>query len=200
MTEQLNKIRKKLKHELYKGRYWHTMGVMYTASCLAMRHGGDPQQAMLAGLLHDCAKCIPGERQVHLCKKNHIHITEVERKNPFLLHSKLGAFLAHTEYGVKDGAVLHAIQVHTTGAPDMSLLDKIIFVSDYIEPGRDKAPGLPLIRELAFLDIDGAALRILHDTMHYLNQKKGAIDPRTKEAYKFYLTDRNRKENLDGIT
>lgn len=186
MTEQLKHIKKKLKKKLDKNRYQHTLGVMYTASCLAMRYGSDMYQAMLAGLLHDCAKCIPGEQQLCLCEKNGIAIREVERENPFLLHSKLGAYLARTEYGIEDAEILHAIEVHTTGEPDMNLLDKILFVSDYIEPNRNKAPNLEEIRMLAFQNIDGAVSRILYDTLHFLNQKRGSIDHRTQETYQFY--------------
>ena len=186
MTETLKDISKKLKKELDKARYQHTLGVMYTASCLAMRYEYDMQKAMLAGLLHDCAKCIPGEKQIHLCKKNHIDIRKVEKENPFVLHAKLGAFFAETKYGVKDKNVLHAIQVHTTGEPGMNLLDKIIFVSDYIEPNRDKAPNLPQIRALAFENIDQAVVRILHDTIHFLNQKRGSIDHKTHDTYEYY--------------
>ena len=186
MTEQLKEISKKLKKELDKNRYQHTLGVMYTASCLAMRYECDMRKAMLAGLLHDCAKCIPGEKQIHLCRKNHIEVRKVEEENPFLLHAKLGAFFAETKYGIQDKEVLHAIQVHTTGAPGMNLLDKIIFVSDYIEPNRDKAPNLPQIRTLAFEDIDQAVFRILHDTIYFLNQKRGSVDYRTHDTYEYY--------------
>ena len=186
MTEQLKHISKQMKKELDKSRYQHTLGVMYTASCLAMRYESDMQQAMLAGLLHDCAKCISGEKQRSLCKKNHIPIRDAEYKNPVLLHAKLGAFLASTEYGIKDKEVLHAIEVHTTGAPDMSLLDKILFVSDYIEPNREKAPNLTEIRKLAFESIDEAVFRILEDTIHFLNQRKNSMDDRTYDTYNYY--------------
>ena len=186
MTEQLKHISKQMKKELDKSRYQRTLGVMYTASCLAMRYESDMQQAMLAGLLHDCAKCIPGEKQIHLCRKNHIEIRKVEEENPFLLHAKLGAFFAETKYEVSDKEVLHAIEVHTTGEPAMNLLDKIIFVSDYIEPNRDKAPNLPEIRALAFAQIDQAVLKILHDTIYYLNQKRGSVDYKTHDTYEYY--------------
>lgn len=186
ISEQLKKIKKQLKNELDKNRYQHTLGVMYTASCLAMRYGGDMQEAMLAGLLHDCAKCIPAEKQIHLCEKNHIPVREVERKNPHLLHAKLGAFRAKAEYGVKDKTILHAIEVHTTGVPNMGLLDKILFVADYIEPHRDKAPNLAEVRRLAFEDINEAVLRILYDTIHYLDQRRGSVDPTTHDTYQFY--------------
>lgn len=186
MTERVIAIEKQLKKELDKSRYRHTLGVMYTASCLAMRHGGDMDQALLAGLLHDCAKCISGEKQIHICKKHGIEVRDVERKNPFLLHAKTGAFLAKEKYGVSDPAVLHAIEAHTTGVPQMGLLDKILFVADYIEPNRDKAPDLTFVRTLAFDNIDEAVARILHDTIHFLNQKRGAIDHRTKDTYEYY--------------
>lgn len=187
MDEQLRHIRKQLKKELDRNRYQHTLGVMYTAACLAMRYEADLYQAMLAGLLHDCAKCIPGNEQISLCKKNYIVIREVERENPSLLHAKLGAFLARTKYGIEDTAVLHAIEVHTTGSPGMNLLDKIIFIADYIEPNREKAENLPEVRALAFRDIDQAVVQILHDTIHYLNYKKGAIDIKTQETYQYYI-------------
>lgn len=186
MTEQLKHISGKLKKELDKNRYQHTMGVMYTASCLAMRYACDMQKAMLAGLLHDCAKCISGKKQLELCKKNHIEIRKVEEENPYLLHAKLGAFLAEKKYQVTDRETLHAIAVHTTGEPEMNLLDKIIFVADYIEPNRDKAPNLERIRTIAFERIDQAVLEILHDTIHYLNQKRGSIDYKTHETYEYY--------------
>lgn len=187
MTEQLKHIQKQLKKELDRNRYQHTLGVMHTAACLAMRYETDLYRPMLAGLLHDCAKCIPGNEQILLCKKNHIVIREVERENPSLLHAKLGASLAKTKYGIEDESVLHAIEVHTTGSPGMNFLDKIIFTADYIEPNREKAENLPEVRALAFTDIDKAVVQILHDTIHYLNHKKGAIDKKTQETYQYYI-------------
>ena len=91
---------KKIKHEMDDGRYQHTLGVMYTCAALAMRYEYDIQKAQLAGLLHDCAKCIPNGKKLKLCEKHHIQMTEVERRNPFLLHAKLGAFLAKEQYDV----------------------------------------------------------------------------------------------------
>ena len=110
---ELVEIRKKLKKVQDKDRYEHTKGVMYTAGCLAMAYGYDMQKAMLAGLLHDCAKCIPNDEKLRLCEENDILISSVERENPFLLHAKLGALLAKTEYDVTDPLILHAIKVHT---------------------------------------------------------------------------------------
>lgn len=186
MTEEIQTIKKKLKKELDRNRYQHTLGVMYTAGCLAMRYGGDMDQAMLAGLLHDCAKCIPDSEKIKICKKKHIEMRNVEEENPFLLHAKLGALLAKTEYGVEDSEILHAIEVHTTGAAAMNLLDKILFVADYIEPHRDKAPNLTEIRTLAFESLDAAVLQILYDTLNFLNKNRGSIDEKTSETYEYY--------------
>ena len=142
-------IEKQLKKELDKERFTHTMGVMYTAAALAMAHGADMDQALYAGLLHDCAKCIPNEEKLSLCEKYQISISDAERKSPSLLHAKLGAYFAKSIYGIEDEEILHAIKVHTTGEPGMNLLDKIIYIADYIEPNRDQAPNLTAIRKLA---------------------------------------------------
>ena len=131
-----NEIRKKLKKTLDKDRYEHTKGVMYTAGCLAMANHYPIEKAMLAGLLHDCAKCIPTSEKIRLCEEHHILMTQIELDNPGLLHAKAGMALAEEQYGVTDTDILHAIKVHTTGEPDMSILDKIIYIADYIEPMR----------------------------------------------------------------
>lgn len=183
---ELTEIRKLLKKELDKDRYEHTKGVMYTAGCLAMAHGYSIEKAMLAGLLHDCAKCIPNDKKLSLCEEKHVLITEVEQKHPYLLHAKLGARLAEDIYGVTDTEVLHAIKVHTTGAPDMSVLDKIIYLADYIEPNRNKAPNLPYVRELAFKDLDACVAQVLYDTLCYLANGKGEIDETTQITYEYY--------------
>ena len=183
----LKKIKKKLKNELDESRYEHTIGVMDTAACLAMRYGADLTQALVAGLLHDCAKCIPNDKKLKLCRKNGIEVTPFEEKAPFLLHAKLGAWMAEHEYHVSDPAILSAIACHTTGKLDMSLLDKIVFIADYIEPGRNKAPGLPEIRRLSFTDIDQALIRILSDTLDYLASSNDPIDPAAQNVLDYYL-------------
>lgn len=182
----LHDIKKKLKKELDKDRYEHTKGVMNTAICLAMAYRYDIQKAQMAGLLHDCAKCIPNEEKFDLCKKYNITLSQIEHDNPALIHAKLGAVLAEEYYDIHDPEVLHAIKVHTTGEPNMSLLDKIIFVSDYIEPGRTVQPHLELLREIAFKDIDCCVAEILYDTLHFLSKKKGVIDSKTELTYQFY--------------
>lgn len=185
-TNTARKIAHDLKKELDHERYEHTIGVCYTAEALAMRYGYDLEKAELAGLLHDCAKCIPLEKKLKLCKKHNIPITEAEKAHPALLHAKLGAFLAKKEYGVTDTEILEAIKNHTTGKPDMKLLDKIIYIADYIEPHRCKAPRLNVVRQTAFIDLDEALLMILGDTLQYLQARGIQIDPLTEETYQYY--------------
>ena len=179
-------IQEKLMKALDNPRYEHTIGVMYTAGCMAMAHGYDVKQSMLAGLLHDCAKCMTHEERLLLCEKYGVEVTPSELENKALLHAKAGAILAKIEYDITDIDILHAIAVHTTGEPDMNTLDKIIYIADYIEPGRDKAPNLELVRSLAYQDLDACMAQILYDTLNYLNSRGGLIDPTTAEANEFY--------------
>lgn len=186
MTETLSKMQKKVKRYLDKDRYEHTLGVMHTAGCLAMRYGADLEAALIAGLLHDCAKCLSNEEKIKLCIKYHLDISEAEERNPGLLHAKLGAFIAWKKYHVENKEIIRAIASHTTGRPVMTLLDKIVYIADYIEPGRNEAPNLPIVRDLAFKDIDACLFRILEDTLAYLETRGVALDPMTEKTYMYY--------------
>lgn len=186
-NRDIHNIKKHLEKRQDKKRYEHTLGVSYTAAALAMRYGYDVKKAQLAGLLHDCAKHYPDDKILQYCEKYNISMTEVEKRNPFLLHAKLGAFLAMRKYHIEDKEIISSILVHTTGKPNMGLLDKIIYVSDYIEPNRNQAPNLPQIRQLAFEDIDKAYVKILAQTIEYLESSQGEIDDMTYKAYEFYV-------------
>ena len=120
------------------------------------------------------------------CRKHNIEISDAESRQPYLLHAKLGAFYASYKYGVDDNDVAEAIRYHTTGCPDMSMLQKIIYVADYIEPGRDKAENLSEIRKMAFNDIDKAVYMILRDTISYLEDNNKVIDDVSLRTYEFY--------------
>lgn len=182
----LPKIEKKLKKYLDKNRFLHTQGVMYTCAALAMVYDMDIEKAQVAGLLHDCAKCIPNDKKLSMCKKNHIPISDFEIKNPFLLHAKLGAYLASKKYHVTDEIILSAITYHTTGRPMMRPLEKIVFIADYMEPNRNKAPNLAEIRKMAFKDLDECIYMILRDTLLYLKANPKDIDTTTEDAFTYY--------------
>lgn len=187
-VKRLNKIEliRTLEQELNYKRFVHTMAVAGTASSLAMCYGMNIQKAELAGLLHDCAKCIDVRKMQKLCEKAGLEITPFEAGSGSLLHSKAGSVLAAEKYGCTDPDILNAIRYHTTGRPGMSLLEKIIFVADYIEPGRYTAKNLPEIRKMAFEDIDEALMKILYDTLVYLNSTGNTVDPMTQKTYDYY--------------
>ena len=136
--------------------------------------------------MHDCAKCMPNAKKLKVAEKHGLEITEIEQKNPFMLHAKVGALLAEKKYDIEDQEVLSAIRWHTTGKPDMTLLEKIVYVADYIEPKRDKAPNLKEVRKMAFVDLDQALLKILGDTLNYLGDSPDEVDTMTKATYDFY--------------
>ncbi len=181
-----NDLRTQLKNSLDKKRFYHSLGVSDTACALAMRYGYDMDKARIAGLLHDCARFIPVDKMISKAQKHDIPISKEEMANPILLHAKLGVLYAKRDYGINDEEILGSIRWHTTGKADMSILEKIIYIADYIEPGRDKQPGLAEVRKLAFEDLDKCMARILGDTLNYLSGRDRAIDSMTNEAYKFY--------------
>ncbi len=184
----LRKLRKEMQKVQDGKRYEHTLGVEFTAAALAMRYGAAVLDAQTAGILHDCAKCLSDEKRLKICEKHHIPVSDVERRSPFLLHGKAGACLAEEKYGIQNKPeILNAIRYHTTGRENMSLLEKIVFVADYIEPGRRHAPNLAEIRFLAFENLDAAVLCILRDTLDHLKAAGGEIDPMTEKVYRYYL-------------
>ncbi len=189
---KLEQTKIKVKNILPPKRYEHTLGVMYTAAALAMRYHEDMYHALFAGLLHDCAKGFSESAIITLCNSFRIPISDVERKNPGLLHAKLGAILAEREYGIMDTYITDAIACHTTGRPKMTLLDKILYVADYMEPNRCEALNLGEIRRLAFEDIDECLYAILESTVAYLKQKDAVIDPMTEETYLYYKKEWNK--------
>lgn len=183
---KLEKMKKRVSSHLDKERYEHTLGVMYTAGAMAMRYHVDLEKALIAGLLHDCAKGLSSDKKLKLCEKYQLTVSESERKNPGLLHAKLGAYIAKTKYGIDDMEIVDAIAYHTTGRPEMTLLDKIVYIADYIEPNRNEAPNLDEVRALAFQDMDACLYVILKDSLAYLETKNEVVDPRTEQTYQYY--------------
>lgn len=177
----------KLKEKLPIERYEHSLGVEYTAGTMAFLYGVDLEKAMVAGLLHDCAKYVPSEKKIQKCRKRGLSISDFEEKNPELLHAKLSAAYAKEKYQVTDEDILSAITWHTTGKPDMSTLDKIIYIADYIEPNRKILPEMDVIRKEAYTDLDKCLLHILRNSIQYLEHKGSIIDPLTKQTYDYYI-------------
>lgn len=191
MEIEIEKIQERLRDKLPEKRFLHTVGVRYTAEALAMRYDVDINRAGMAGVLHDCAKYMPGKKMLEKCQKHDIKVSEVEKENLQLLHAKLGVYYAEHKYGIYDSEILSAIRWHTTGKAGMTTLEQIIFLADYIEPHRRMIPGMPEIRRQAFMDLDYAVYMTLKNTVEYLeSQSEGKnaklFDPETQAAYQYY--------------
>lgn len=170
-------------------RFLHTLGVAATAASLAAVHNGDTKEAYMAGLLHDCAKYFTGDEWVEICEQEQIPLSDVERNNTVLIHGKLGAHFAKTRYGVDNEEILSAIRYHTTGRPGMGLLEKIIYIADYMEPGRKmecQPYSLTEIRRMSYIEIDKALRMVLDCCISYLQQSQAPVDPLTMETYQYY--------------
>lgn len=189
----LDDIQDKVSKEIPKQRYYHTLSVAYLAASLAMCYGEDQSKAMAAGLLHDIAKYINTEETILQCRLANIEIAEVEERNPFLLHGKLGAHLAKQNYGITDPDILSAVTYHTTGRPAMTILEKIVFLADYIELRRNQSttPSLSVIRETAFKNLDLAVYYALDNTLRYLTKAHREIDQLTVTTHEYYKKELN---------
>ena len=170
-----------VKVQLTEHRYQHTIGVMETAIKLAEKYGGDVQKAELAAIFHDYAKFRPKEemKQIIVDQKMPAELLEY---NSELWHAPVGAYLAEKEAGITDEEVLDAIQYHTSGRVGMTLLDKIIYLADYIEPGRH-FPGVEEVRSLADEDLNKALIQSMKNTIQFLMKKNQPVFPDTFKAY-----------------
>ncbi|WP_138752028.1 bis(5'-nucleosyl)-tetraphosphatase (symmetrical) YqeK [Paenibacillus sinopodophylli] len=170
----------KVKAEMPERRWLHTQGVMETAIILAKRFGEDPSRAELAAILHDVAKYWPTERMQQVIREQGLP-SELLVYDKELWHAPVGAWVAEHEFGVADAEVLDAIRYHTSGRRNMTNLEKIVCLADYMEPGRD-FPGVNDIRELSEQFLDEALLAGFNSTISFLIQKGKRIFPLTIEA------------------
>ena len=188
---QIMMLRSKLKTKLDPMRYEHSLSVSFTCMNLAMRYGYDIDKAELAGLMHDCGKRFTDEIILKKCISHKIPVTDAEMKALPVLHAKYGAWLAENKYGIEDPEIISAIACHTTGKSQMTTLEKIIYIADYIEPNRDmdcKPYPLERIRRTAFFDLNQATGMILKNTLTYLEENQMPIDEMSLEAFHYYFT------------
>ncbi len=184
---EYDKMCREISLQLKPKRFKHTLGVVEMAKKLARLYGADCEKAAIAALLHDCAKHMPLDEMIEICRQNDVLISDIEMHSPALIHGKAGALLAQTRYGVYDAEIYDAIFYHTTGKDAMSLLTQIIFVSDYIEPNRIHSDKLPQLRALAEIDLNKTTAIILQDTLKYLEEAKDdVIDAMTAVAFAYY--------------
>lgn len=195
MINEITNIRKKLEKVLKEERYIHTLGVMYTAASLAMQHGEDMKKTMIAGILHDCGKFCPIDEQITLCNEYQLQLTKSELEIPALIHAKLGTYLAEHEYGITDQVILDAITYHTTGRPEMTPIEQIVYLADYMEPGRKQIPGLNAVRKTAFSNLDEAVCMTAESTLTFLRKSGRKVDSMTEKTYHYYKKKTQKSKN-----
>lgn len=177
----INEMKRLLKESLNEERYIHSINVMEESVKLALHYKAEVEKAKIAGLLHDCAKNISREEENELIKKYGIVTDDIQKQSHALIHSILGMYIARDRYQVTDEEVLNAIYWHTTGRAGMTTLEKIIFVADYIEPGRNFDVAKK-VREHAYEDLDKCVLLCADSTILYLIGKGKLIHPYTLET------------------
>ena len=175
--EELEKIVISL---LNPNRVAHVLGCRDTAVELAKHWGADVTDAARAGILHDITKAIDGPLQLTLCEAYGKILSDFSRRYPKTLHALTGSLVAERIFG-ENKAVVDAIACHTTGKADMNLLEKIIYVADYMEPCRN-FPGVEDLRRLAFTDMDAALKLGLEMTLEHLNRQGNEVSPESREA------------------
>ena len=173
-----SEIIKELKNLLPAKRFRHSIGVMETAEKLAKIYKADKERACLAGLLHDCSKYMTGNEMIRFLKDRGIDSdADSIASGSGLLHAEVSMFLASENYGVNDPEILSAILCHTLGKEDMSLIDKIIFISDYIEPERDFG-SVDKLRKSARKNLDRAIIEAINSTLIHLTKENKIIHPK----------------------
>lgn len=182
----VQKWQSKIESRIGTKRMEHTMRVVETAQKLAAHYGVDVEKAKTAAFFHDCAKIRDEKELLDRAKDYGLVLSEEMKAVPQIIHSYLGAIVAQTDYGINDIDVLNAIRYHTTGRAQMSNLEKIIFLADYIEPGRS-FPGVEQARALAMNNVDEAMLYCLSHTISYLLEQDEMIALETIKARNYLL-------------
>lgn len=179
-----DKMEYKLKKELDRQRFEHTLGVEQTARQMARVFGEDEEKAALAGLLHDCAKCMPLSQMIKAARR--ADVDPVMKESKALMHAVAGRCVAQDVYGVQDEDVLGAIRWHTTGRAGMTRLEKIIYLADVIEPNRKPYPGLEDLRALCMQDLDSAMHAALRQSLEHVREQGKLLHPDTLAALADY--------------
>lgn len=182
--EALSLVRK----QLTEHRYQHTLGVMETAISIAKHYGADQKKAEIAAIFHDYAKFRPKEEMKEIILSQGFP-QDLLDYNSELWHAPVGAYLAETEAGITDREILDAIRYHTTGRQGMTVLEKIIYLADYIEPGRH-FPGVDEVRESVRENLDHALIKAVQNTILFLMKKNQTVYPDTFFTYNNLVKNR----------
>lgn len=185
------KIVEYLRNNLRCKRFEHSLSVMDTAVEIARFYHADVEKARLAGLVHDCAKDKSGEELLSIVSGAGQHIDDVSLDSPKLLHGVAGAIIAKEVMGIDDEDVLNAVIYHTTGRKDMSVLEKIIYIADYVEPLRE-FPGVDRMRQDVYVDLDKAMIYAFDSTIKYVIERGQMIHPNSVEGRNHVILESRR--------
>ena len=190
----IEEIKAELRKTLSEKRYVHSLGVADEAKKLAAKYGVDENRAYIAGLVHDCAKEVPPQDMEGILKRKYgVSVDSMSKLTPKILHGVLGACEAQSKFGIYDPEILDAVKYHTTGKGNMSMLAKIIYIADYIEPNRD-FDGVRELRSLAYRDIDEAIIKGIDDTIKDLIKRGLLLHPDTIHARNDLIIKRSQKK------
>ena len=176
--------KKLVKARLSEKRWTHTKNVKKMAVKLAKRWGADPEKAAMAAILHDSSKELPKSELLQIFAENAIIAENAPARPSPVWHGIAAAILAQTQWGVSDPEILSAIRCHTTGKPDMSKLDKIIYLADMTSAERDW-PGVEELRALQMENLDRALCDALKRSIDFVEEKGGALDSESVAAYEY---------------
>ena len=179
MIEQYKQIIRPL---LDDKRYYHSECVARAARELAVKYGANAEKAEIAGILHDIMKDTPPQKQLAMMEQYGITLTPVERNAPKLWHAMLGAAYLKNEVKIDDAEILNAVRYHTTGRANMTLMDKVIFIADFISADRDY-PGVEDLRKAARVSLEEAMIAGFSYTIADLARSRRPIHPDTIDAY-----------------
>ncbi|MEG2353689.1 MAG: bis(5'-nucleosyl)-tetraphosphatase (symmetrical) YqeK [Clostridium sp.] len=180
-------IKSYLKSNLNDHRFNHCIGVYETCKKLAHYYGADEEKSALAGLVHDCAKHMRADKMIALLESHGEEITLEVKNNIQVMHGYAGAYLAEEIFEISDEDILNAVKYHVTGRENMSLLEKIVFIADYIEPGRDFL-GVEEARVLAYEDLDKALLYALDNTINNVVKSGYFLYTKTIDARNYLIS------------
>lgn len=188
----LNEINEFLKGNLKEDRYQHTLGVVEAAEKLAIINNVDVDKAKLAALVHDCAKHMPKNDMYDFLYERNIQLDKIEKSSPQILHGKIGAIIAREKMGIMDEEILSAVEYHTTGKENMTTLEKVIYIADYIEKNRTYE-GVEQLREETFNNLDKGVIMGLSQTIKFVLDKNGLIHEKTIKARNYLIVEINEK-------
>ncbi len=176
-----------LQLNLSESRLKHSLGVSETAVSLATKYDENIESARIAGLIHDCAKNMKEAQLIKIAREHGIHIDDIYNHNPSIMHGVVGSIIAREVMEIQDDDILNAIRYHTTGRENMSMLEKIIYISDYIEPSR-KFKGVEELRNLSYISLEAAVIQCLENTIKYVISQNELLHNDTINARNYLLS------------